>query len=68
MVLFDCAPRFSISIVSSFSWDLQLSQEKTKAVLLQSLGGQARSIVVFSEVAYWVQQLAHLVYRKTLTD
>ena len=44
-----------ISIYSSFSWDLEWSQEKTKAMLMQNLGGQTKSIMVFSEVAYFVQ-------------
>ena len=42
----------STSIVSSFSWDLQWSQEKTKTMLMQNLGGQTKSIMVFSELAY----------------
>ena len=37
----------TISIVSSFSWDLQWSQEKTKSMLMQNLGGQTNSIMVF---------------------
>ena len=41
-----------MSIASSFSWDLQWSQEKTKTMLMQNLGGQTKSIMVFSEVAY----------------
>ena len=45
-------PKFCISIVSSFSWDLQWSQENTKTMLMQNLGGQTKSIMVFSEVAY----------------
>ena len=35
---------------SSFSWDLQWSQEKTKTMLVRNLGGQPKSIMVFSEV------------------
>ena len=46
------SPKFYISIVSSFSWDLQWSQKKTKIMLMQNLGGQIKSIMVFSEVAY----------------
>ena len=34
------------------SWDLQWSQEKTKTMLMQNLGGQTKSIMVFSEGAY----------------
>ena len=41
-----------ISIVSSFSWELQRPQEKTKTMLMQNFGGQTKSIMVFSEVAY----------------
>ena len=44
-------PNFAKSIVSSFSWDLQWSQEKTKAMLMQNLGGQTKSIMVFSGMA-----------------
>ena len=33
-------------------WDLQWSQEKTKTMLLQNLGGQTKSIMVFSEMSY----------------
>ena len=42
--------KFCISIVSSFSWDLQWSQEKTKPMLMQNLGRQTNSIMVFSEM------------------
>ena len=52
IILFVCPPKFYISIVSSFSWDLQWSQEKTKTMLMQNFGGQTKSIMVFSEVAY----------------
>ena len=41
-----------MSIVSSFSWDLQWSEEKTKTMLTQNLRGKTKSIMVFSEVAY----------------
>ena len=41
-----------MSIVSSFSRDLQWSQEKTETMLMQNLGGQTKSIMVFSKVAY----------------
>ena len=44
-------PTFAKSIVSSFSWDLQWSQEKTKAMLMQNLGAQTKSIMVFSGMA-----------------
>ena len=39
-------------IVSSFTWDLQWPHEKTKTMLMQNLGGQTKSIMVFSELAY----------------
>ena len=52
IMLFVCLPKFCISIVSSFSWDLQWSEEKTKTMLMQNLGGQTKSIMVFSEMAY----------------
>ena len=32
IILFACPPKFCMSIVSSFSWDLQWSQEKTKTI------------------------------------
>ena len=51
-ILFVCSPKFCISIVFSFSWDLQWSQEKTQTMLMQNLGGQTKSIMVFSEVVY----------------
>ena len=34
---------------------LQWSQEKTKTMLMQHLRGQTKSIMVFSEVAYWIK-------------
>ena len=43
---------FCISIVSSFSWDLQWSQEKLETMLMQNLGGQIKIIMVFSKLAY----------------
>ena len=52
-MLFVCRPKFCISIVSSFSWGLQWSQEKTKTMLMLNLGGQTKSIMVFSELAYF---------------
>ena len=36
-----------------FSWDHCKSQEKLETMLMQNLGGQTKSIMVFSEVAYW---------------
>ena len=54
IVLFVSPPKFCVSIVSSFSRDLQWSQEKTKTMLMQNLGGQTKSIMLFSELAYWL--------------
>ena len=42
VILFVCALKFCTSIVSSFSWDLQLSQEKT--MLMQNLRAQTKSM------------------------
>ena len=36
-----------------FSWDHCKFQEKLDTMLMQNLEGQTRSIMVFSEVAYW---------------
>ena len=52
IILFVCPPKFCIRIVSSFSWEFPCSQEKTKTMLMQNLGGQTKSIMVFSELAY----------------
>ena len=46
------SPKICISIVSSFSWDLQWSREKTITKHMQNLVGQTKSIMVFSELAY----------------
>ena len=51
IILFVCPPKFCISIVSSLSWDLQCSREKTITMLMQNLGGQTKSIMVFSKMA-----------------
>ena len=57
------SPIFCISIFSSFSWDLQWSQEKTKTMLMQNLGGrQTKSIMVFSELAY-LKRASPTMYR-----
>ena len=57
IILFVCPPKFCISIVSSLYWDLQWSQEKTKTMLIQNLGGQTKSIMVFSGMANWILSL-----------
>ena len=41
------SPKFCISVVFVFSWDLQLER-----MLMQNLGAQTKIIMVFSEVAY----------------
>ena len=46
--------KFCVSIASSFSWDLQWSQEKTRTMLMQNLGSQTKSIMVFSGMANWL--------------
>ena len=44
--------KFCISIVFVFSWDYCKSQEKLETMLMQNVGGQTKSIMVFFEVAY----------------
>ena len=46
-------PKFCISIVFVFSWDHCKSQAKLETILMQNLGGQTKSIKVFSEAGYW---------------
>ena len=41
-----------MSIVFVFSWGHCKSQEKLETMLMQNLGGQTQSIMVFSELAY----------------
>ena len=55
MILFVCPPKFCISIVFVFSWDRCNSREKLETMLMQNLGGQTKSIMVFSEVAYAIR-------------
>ena len=47
------SPTFCISIVSSFSWNLQWSQEKTKAILIQNLGGRGANKRVLFYFPKW---------------
>ena len=49
-----CLPSkiFCMRSVSSFPGDLQWSQEKTKTMLMQTFGGQTKSIMVFLKMAY----------------
>ena len=44
--------KFCISIVFVFSWDHCKSQGKLETMLMQNLGRQTKSIMVFSGVAY----------------
>ena len=46
-IIFVCPPP-KFCIKSSLSWDLQRSQGKTKTMLMQNLGEQTKSIMVFS--------------------
>ena len=52
IILFVCPHKFCISIASVNSWDHCKSQEKLETMLMQNLGGQKKSILVFCEVAY----------------
>ena len=52
IILFVCPPKFCISIVFVFSRDHCKSQEKLETMLMQNLGAQTKSIMVFSRVAY----------------
>ena len=49
IIVFVCSLKFCISIVFVFSWDHSKSQEKLET--MQNLGGQTKSIMVFSKVA-----------------
>ena len=53
IILLAWPPTFCIGIVSCFSCDLQWSQEKTKTMLIQNLGEQTKSIMVFFALANW---------------
>ena len=57
------SPKFCISIVSSFSRDFQLSQGKTKTMLMQNFGRQTKSIIVFSKVAYFGHFRKAVIFR-----
>ena len=52
IVLLVCPLKFCITIVFVFSWDHFKSQEKLQTMLMQNLGGQTKSIMVFFEVVY----------------
>ena len=70
LLLFAVPPKFCISIVFNFSWDLQSPQEKLETMLMQNFGGTKKSIMVFLKKAYspfqklqgdWVQALGVVV-------
>ena len=52
IILFVFPKKFCISIVFIFSWDHCTSQEKLKTMLMQTFGGQTKSIMAFLKVAY----------------
>ena len=52
IILFVCPSKLCISIVSNLSWDLQWFQVKPKTMLMQTLEGQKKSIMVFLKVVY----------------
>ena len=73
VILFVCPPQFCISIVSSVSWDLQWSQEKSKTMLIQNWGwggggGQRKSIMVFCASANRVCARRRCWRTKTIKD
>ena len=51
------SPRILHKHCFQFLLGLQWSREKTKTILMQNLGGQTKSIMVFSELAYKVLAL-----------
>ena len=53
IILFACPPKFCKSIVFISPWDYCMSQEKMETMSMQTLGGQAKSIMVFLKVVYW---------------
>ena len=61
IILFACSPKFCISIVFIFSWDHCKSLEKLETMLMQNLEGQKKSIMVFSELAYWRPRLCSYI-------
>ena len=52
IILFVVPPKFCISIVFSFSWDLQSPQEKLETMLMKNFGGTKKSIMVFLKKAH----------------
>ena len=53
MIPFVCRAKFCLSIVLVFPWDHLNTLEKLETTLMKNLGEQPKSIMVFSEVAYW---------------
>ena len=53
-VLF-CHPKFCVSIVFNFSWELKWPQEKLKTMLMQILGWQTKSIMACYDI-FWSGQ------------
>ena len=54
IILFVCPAKFHINIVSIyFLLGLKMVARETKTMLMQNIGGQTRSIMVFMKVAYW---------------
>ena len=45
IIHFVSPPKFCISIVFNFSWDIQSSQEKLKIMLMQNFGGLTKCIM-----------------------
>jgi len=52
IILFACPPNFA----SSFSWDLQWSQEKTKTMLMKNLGGTNKEYYGIFQNGLWKTQ------------
>ena len=52
IILFAVPPKFCISIVINFSWNLQSPQEKQKTILQQNFGGTKKSMMLLLRKAY----------------
>ena len=65
IIIFVCPPKFCICIVSTFSWDLQWSQEKTKTTLMLKFWGSNKEYYhdgifrngLFEEFSQWRKHL-----------
>ena len=65
-MLFDVAPKFCISIVFSFSWELKWPQEKLKTMLMQNFGGTNKEH--YGMLWYfWSGQLRNPAWRSVFT-